>query len=196
MPITRAKDTGSIHFFDDAVTPYEVPWRVEGHGSTLRMLYEHDLGWVSRYWHELSGLLTLWPSCPVPRPGGSMKFAIRIDAIWRPFMLFLGATPSNSYVEIAGGDILLHFGAGFKHTIARENVIGAGRRSWSLFDGLGVRAGGQIVGLIGSTGGVVELQLRDAVPLRFAGWPWVVHRIAISLEDPQGFIDMMTARTS
>jgi hypothetical protein len=65
--------------------------------------------------------------------------------------------------------------------------------SWSLFNGLGVRAGGQIVGLIGSTAGVVELQLRTPVPLRFAGWPWTVDRIAISIEDPPGFIEAVLA---
>jgi hypothetical protein len=121
-----------------------------------------------------------------------MKFPIRIDTIWRPFMLFIGATPSNSYVEVEGGEIRLRFGRGFKHSIARENVIGAAPFSWSLFNGLGVIAGGEIVGLVGSTGGVVELQLRDAVSLRFAAWPWVVRRIAISLKDPQRFIDAVS----
>lgn len=118
-----------------------------------------------------------------------MTFAIRIDLIWRPFMLFLAATPANSYVEIDGNDIHLRFGRAFQQTIARDNVIGAAPLPWSFMNGLGVRAGGQIFGLIGSTGGVVELQLRDSVVMRFAAWPWAVRRIAISLEDPQGFID-------
>ncbi len=120
-----------------------------------------------------------------------MKFAIRIDPIWRPFMLFIGATPSNSYVEVGGSEIILRFGRGFHQRIARENVVGAAGISWSLMNGLGIRAGGQIFGLIGSTGGVVELQMRDSVPLRFVGWPWAVRRIAVSLEDPQGFIDVI-----
>ena len=120
-----------------------------------------------------------------------MKFAIRIDPIWRPFMLFIAATPSNSYVEVEGGEISLRFGRGFNQRIARDNVIAAAGMSWSLMNGLGVRAGGQIFGLIGSTSGVVELQMRDSVPMRFAGWPWAVRRIAVSLEDPQGFIDLI-----
>jgi hypothetical protein len=117
-----------------------------------------------------------------------LRFSIRIDAIWRPFMLFIGATPSNSYVEIDGGTIRLRFGPGFNHTIALDNVVSAAPMSWSFFDGLGVRAGGQIVGLIGALGGVVELRLRDPVSLRFAGWPWAVSRVAFSLEDPAAFI--------
>jgi hypothetical protein len=122
-----------------------------------------------------------------------MKFAIRIDAIWRPFMLFLGATPSNSYVELDGSEIHLRFGRGFRHSISRGSVISAAPYPWSLMNGLGVRAGGEIVGLIGSTAGVVELRLSHPVQLRFAGWPWVVSRIAVSLADPQGFIDAVTA---
>jgi hypothetical protein len=118
-----------------------------------------------------------------------MKFAIRIDWWWRPFMLFVGATPSNSYVAIDGDVLRLRFGAAFNRTIDRRNVIGATRASWSFINGLGVRAGGSTFGLIGSTSGVVELELGDAVQLRFVGWPWSARRIAISMEDPQAFID-------
>jgi hypothetical protein len=118
-----------------------------------------------------------------------MKFAIRIDTIWRPFMLFLGATASNSYAEIEGDEIRLRFGPMFRHTVARSNVAGVAECTWSLFDGLGVRAGGQIVGIIGSTRGVVEIQLREPAQFRVAGWPWVVDRVAISLEEPRAFID-------
>ena len=107
-------------------------------------------------------------------------------------MLFVAATPSNSYVEIGEDAIRLRFGAGFDRTIERQNVIGATTMSWSIINGLGVRAGGEIFGLIGSTSGVVELQLRESVNLRFAGWPWHARRIAISLEDPQAFIEAIT----
>ena len=124
-----------------------------------------------------------------------MKFPIRIGLIWRPFMLFLGATPANSYVLVSETEITLRFGA-VNQTIARENVIGVAPLSWSFMNGLGVRAGGQIFGLIGSTGDVVELQLRDTVSMRFAGWPWGVRRIAVSLEDPQGFMDAMSAQAA
>lgn len=122
----------------------------------------------------------------------SRRFAIRIDWWWRPFMLFIGATPANSHVEMTSTELRLRFGAGFSGTIARANVAAAAPMRWSIINGLGVRAGGQIFGLIGSTSGVVELELRESVVLRFAAWPWTVHRIAISLEDPQGFIEAVT----
>ena len=123
-----------------------------------------------------------------------LKFPIRIDLIWQPFLLFVGATPANSYVEIDGGELRIRFGPTFHASISRENVVGAVPGRWSIFDGFGVQAGGQIVGLIGSTAGVVELQLRHPARLRYVGWPWVVDRIAISLEDPGAFMQAVAAR--
>jgi hypothetical protein len=122
-----------------------------------------------------------------------MKFAVRIDWWCRPFMLFIWATPANSYVEIDGDEIRMRFGAGFDAPISRSNVVSAAPMRWSIIDGLGVSAGGRIFGLIGSPSGVVELQLRETVGLRFAGFPWTTRRIAISLEYPQGFIDAVTS---
>lgn len=120
------------------------------------------------------------------------RFPIRIGLIWRPFMLFVGATPANSYVELSGDDVRLRFGA-FNQTIRRDNVIAATPSSWSLINGLGVRAGGQIVGLIGALDGIVELTLAESVVLRFIGFPWTVRRIAISMEDPGAFIAALSA---
>ena len=93
-----------------------------------------------------------------------MRFAIRIDWWWRPFMLFVAATPSNSYVELGEREIRLRFGAAFNHTIQREDVVSAGPMSWPLINGLGVRAGGRIMGLIGSTSGVVALEFAHQLP--------------------------------
>ena len=118
-----------------------------------------------------------------------VRFPIRIDWWSRPFMLFIGATPANSYVDVTETELRLRFGVAFDRTIARDNIVAAKPMSWGIINGLGVRAGGQIFGLIGSPSGVVELQLRESVVLSFAGFPWAVRRVAISLEDPQGFID-------
>ena len=118
-----------------------------------------------------------------------MKFPIRIGLIWRPFMLFLGATPANSYVELTDDDIRVRFGPGFDRTIPRANVADAFHSKWGFINGMGIIAGGTLFGVVGSTGGIVELALTDTVQLRFVGFPWNTRRIAISLEDPQGFID-------
>mgnify|MGYP000079456424 CR=1 FL=1 len=121
------------------------------------------------------------------------RYQIAISPVWAPFMLFIGATRANSYAEIDGDEVRLRMGPGFNQTISRANIIAAAPISWSIFDGVGVRAGGRIVGLIGALGGVVELQTRESVTLRFAGFPWTVRRIAISMEDPDAFIAAVTA---
>lgn len=125
-----------------------------------------------------------------------VRYPIAISPVWRPFLLIIGATRANSYVEIDGGDVHLRMGPGFRNTISRANIVAAAPTSWSLINGVGIRAGGRIVGLIGALGGVVEVQTRDTVTLRFAGFPWNVRRIAISMEDPAAFTAAITAPAS
>lgn len=128
-----------------------------------------------------------------------MRFNIRIDPVWRPLMLIGGATPTNSYVEIDGETLRLRFGVLFNQSIALSNVASAAGRSWAWWQGFGVRAFGEGIGLIGSAENVVELTLREQarVSIGFVPWPFGIRRIAMSLEDPQGFMDAFdTARPS
>jgi hypothetical protein len=124
-----------------------------------------------------------------------MRFAIRIDWWCRPFLLFIGATPANSYVDIGADDIRMRFGPGFDGTIPRDSVVSAAPMRWTIIDGLGVSAGGQIFGLIGAPAGVVHLELRETAGMRFAGFPWTTRRVAVSLEDPRAFIDAVMPPT-
>jgi hypothetical protein len=98
-----------------------------------------------------------------------MKFAIRMSPLVRPFLLFIGATAVNSYVEVGAEAVRLRFGPAFEHEIRRDNIADVVPGRWSVFDGFGVRAGWRIVGLIGSTSGVVEIHTRENVTLPFAG---------------------------
>jgi hypothetical protein len=125
-----------------------------------------------------------------------MKYNMRIDPIWRPLLLVGGATAANSYAEIEGAELRIRYGL-FRHTLQLANVASAAGRSWPLWGGIGWRAWGEQLGLIGSTENVVELQLNEAerFGLGFVPWPFGVRRIAISLEDPQAFIDALTAAT-
>ena len=123
-----------------------------------------------------------------------MKYNMRIDPIWRPLLLLGGATPSNSYIEIDGDKLRIRYGL-FGHTMPVANVASAAGRSWPVWGGMGWRGWGEQLGLIGSTENVVELQLneRERVGVGFVPWPFGVRRIAISLEDPQSFIDAVGA---
>jgi hypothetical protein len=128
-----------------------------------------------------------------------MRFNIRIDPVWRPLMLIAGATPTNSYVEIEGETIRFRFGAIINESVALSNVSTAAGRSWPWWQGIGVRAFGEQLGLIGTVENVVELMLREPVRVSFGfvPWPFGIRRISLSLEDPQGFMDAFdTARPS
>lgn len=114
------------------------------------------------------------------------RFQMRLDSWWRPLLLVGGALPGNSYVEIDGDELHLRFGAFFDHTIPRAQVISAEKRSWPLWRGVGWRGNlSGRVGLIGSTEGVVELELSE--PLRYWGLMRGT-RIAVSLEQPELFL--------
>lgn len=116
------------------------------------------------------------------------RFSIRVDWWCRPFLLFLAVTPDNAYLELTPEHLRIRFGPAFDRTIERATIVGATPISWSIFNGVGVRAGGRLYGVIGSLSGVVELTLSSPADLRFAGWPWTASRIAISLDNPQACI--------
>jgi hypothetical protein len=123
-----------------------------------------------------------------------MKFQMRVDPIWRPLLLVGGATPGNSYVEVDAESVHFRFGPLFGLTVARANIASAAGRSWPLWSGIGWRGFGGFIALIGSTDGVVEMRLSEGVRTRLlVPWPWAVKRIAVSLEDAQGFIDAVGA---
>ncbi len=114
-----------------------------------------------------------------------MRYQIRIDPWWRPLLLGGGVTRVNSYVEISADDVTFRFGFWFRRTFQRGDIEGAAPGRWPIW------LGGRLVqllrgeiGLIGSFRGVVELRLRTRARWGLAPFD----RIAVSLEDPDGFI--------
>jgi len=115
-----------------------------------------------------------------------MRFQIKVDRVWRPFVLLGGATPDNSYVEVTDDGITVCFGLLFKRTIPFGEVKEMFARSWPLWYGIGWRSNLRgVIGLVGSYTGVVEIRLNER------GRAWGVFpcdRVCVSLEDPDGFI--------
>lgn len=116
-----------------------------------------------------------------------MRFPIKIDTVWTPFVLIGGATRANSYVEVADGEIIFCYGLLFRHRIPLDDVESIAPRKWPLWFGIGWRTNFMdMVGLIGSYDGVVEVKLRN----RKRYWAVLgARRISVSLEDPEGFIE-------
>jgi hypothetical protein len=123
-----------------------------------------------------------------------MRFNIRIDAIWQGLLLLGGATSQNSYVIL--GDDGMHFrlGWGFNRTIPYDEVAAVFPRSWPFLYGIGWRSNFRgVLGLTGSYHDVVEVRLKE----RIGNWAGVfpVDRIAVSLEEPEAFIEELSRRT-
>jgi hypothetical protein len=117
-----------------------------------------------------------------------MRYAIRRSALWSPFLIPFGGTARHSFVEVDPGRVRFRFGWGFDQTIGREQIVDTYRTRWPLIGGIGWRIGGSCVGLIGSRAGVVEVVLRTPRRDRVIGLPYTFGRIAVSLEDPEGFL--------
>lgn len=119
-----------------------------------------------------------------------MRFAIRIDPVWRPLLLLGGATRENSYVEVTEERVTFAFGLLFLRTFPRSEVAGVESRHWPLLMGIGWRSDLRgTIGLIGSYEGVVEVRLAH----RSRAWlVFPCDRICVSLEDPNGFMGALS----
>jgi hypothetical protein len=115
------------------------------------------------------------------------RYAVRIDPIWRPLLAPFGALESGSYAEVRNHGIHIHFGFLFERTFSHEEIESASRWQPAWWHGIGYRSNlaGRI-SLLGSHQGVVEVRLKK----RSRSWGvFPLKRIAISLQDPQGFLD-------
>lgn len=123
-----------------------------------------------------------------------MRYPIRIDALWRPFLLVGGATRSSSFVELSSGGVRFKFGT-FETTVPYAEVSSVHHGRWSLLRGIGWRLGPKGgLGLIGSTRGVVDVRFRAPQRMRLLGIPLCRERMYVSLERPNDFVDDLRAR--
>lgn len=115
------------------------------------------------------------------------RFKIRIDSWWQPLLLPGGATDDNSYVEISDESVRMRFGWLFDHTFGLDDIESVHESSWPIWYGVGWRTNFLgMFGLIGSHRGVVEVKLRRA----HRAWGVLrCQRIAVSLEEPQRFVE-------
>ena len=117
------------------------------------------------------------------------RFQMRIDRLWAPAVLVGGATRGNSYVEVTPEAVTFHFGYIFNHTEDRDSIREVKSRSWPWWMGIGWRSNLRgLLGLVGSYQNVVEVNFES----RARAWGILpMDRIAISLEDPEGFMEAL-----
>jgi hypothetical protein len=120
-------------------------------------------------------------------------FRIARDFAWRLPLLIIGATEGRSLVTL--GDDALDIQFGFASVrIPYADIRGVNGREWSWLLGVGIRiAGDKTFGLIGSTQGVVQIAVRPG-SVRGGLFLREPRNIAVSLEDPNGFMTALEAR--
>jgi hypothetical protein len=113
---------------------------------------------------------------------------MRRDKVWRPFLALFGGTAARSYVEVEATGIHARYGWLFDKRFAFSEIASVGRTSWPWWLGIGWRSNlVNLIGLTGSTEGAVEIRFRK----RYLVWlliPLPMRRLAITLEDPDGFV--------
>ena len=120
------------------------------------------------------------------------RFNIRRDIVWKAPLLIIGATEANSYVELRDEDLVARFGV-HESRLGLSDIISAQTKEWPIWNGIGIRVGpGKRLGLVGSTEGVVELELKPDTHVKFLGITCT--SLAFSLEDPQGFLEALQER--
>ena len=125
------------------------------------------------------------------------RFPIRISS--GNGILFKGLLilPSASYVDLADDELRVRLGWAFSARIPRRLVARAGpgrRPRIPLTAGAHGWAGRWLVN--GSADGIVEVELTEPGRAFVAGVPVRLKRLAVSLEDPDGFLRALGAPTA
>ena len=124
-----------------------------------------------------------------------MRYPMRLDRIWRPFLWVLGGTPDRSFVEVEPERVTFQFGAGFEHSVPRSEIASVERTDYPLWGGIGWRMGRRSVAIVGSTKNVVKVTFKAARRIRLVGIPRQCLQLYVSVEDPDGLVrEMGTGR--
>ena len=123
-----------------------------------------------------------------------VRFPIRSNPGNRWLFRLLLILPSASYVELADDVIRVRLGWAFSARIPRRLVIRAGpghKPRIPLTAGAHGWAGRWLVN--GAADGIVEIELAERVRAFTAGFPVRLKTLAVSLDDPDGFLGALGA---
>lgn len=119
-----------------------------------------------------------------------MRYPIRISSFWKPLFSVMGMSPSKSYVELHADRMEVHCG-GLRGEVPLADIVEVTEFRWPFYYGLGAKYGpGDAVSFVGSTAGVVKIDLREALPFSIWG-PFSrknTRAVIVSLEQPDELI--------
>jgi len=111
--------------------------------------------------------------------------------VWVPFGLIIGGSASRCWVEVGAGEVVAAFGPLAEARLPRAAIRSAAVIPWSWWRGFGIRwYGWDAAAFVGRGRGVVELRLEPAVEIK-AVLRRTVRRLALSPEDPEGFLALL-----
>jgi hypothetical protein len=115
------------------------------------------------------------------------RFPIRFDGAYRVLSAALWLSPSDSFVELQGGEVRVRMGWGFRARFPGTAVRSATEhRQRPLNRGVHGFAGRWLVN--GSGQGIVSLELEPRQRGYVMGFPVRLRSLLVSVEDPAGLI--------
>ena len=125
-----------------------------------------------------------------------MRFAMKItdNFLLEPVLHTFGVRPETSYFEIEGGKLEVRMGIWFHESFALDNVARIAPSDWPWWGGLGVKLHHHGVGVVGSTEGVVNVQLEVEQDV-CAVVKVKCSQLWLSVEDQEGFLRVLAEAT-
>ena len=125
-----------------------------------------------------------------------MRFPLAITEsfLLEPVLRLFGVNEGSSYVELGKDTLEVSMGIWFHETFALTNVARIAPSDWPWWGGLGVKLHHHGVGVIGSTEGVVNLQLKEAQAVTAVA-SVSCKQLWLSLADREQFVRALSAAT-
>lgn len=126
---------------------------------------------------------------------GVRRFGISYLPALRWLFVVFGMGPRVSRVELTDDQLRVRMGWWWVGHAPRSSVRSATRLNRPIWYAIGIHVGWRSTWLVnGSPNGIVLLEFEPRPRMRFAGLPVHPRRLAISLEDPDGFLAAVGAR--
>jgi hypothetical protein len=119
------------------------------------------------------------------------RFAIRFSPWFLPLFWISGLRRSSSHVELGPDELIVRMGWAFQARIPRSAFLRP-RRGGSLWFSIGVHGGFGIWVVNGAATGTVWIDVDPPTRARAVGFPILLRRLGLGLEDPEGFLEALT----
>ncbi len=121
-------------------------------------------------------------------------FSIRYGRVLAVLLTVFGFGPWWSYAEVAGDELRVRMGWGFRATITLRSIVETGRRGY-VWWAYGIHFYAKGVWIVNGSGrGIVTMRIEPPARARVLGVRVKLRGLWISLEDPDGFLAAIDAR--